>query len=410
MDNTSPACWPATTFHDLASKSNSKACQLSLPFQPEGPAECSKHLEHLLNDTFLALRIHAGTTGNFFRLEFKDLALRHTFALMRLSTLPYEGDLMKLPSIAYNLAQSFIGRYGPDIWFAPEASADTETMVCEQGDKDTVWQDECEQRRQAAELENYFMMLLQLPAVAPKDWLVEKICAAAWASSVHHGPRPRAGTNMDIFANSRLGRLPPELRNCIYEYAFDTVISITPSYSGTGRLIIRHEHCCCRRSVKDSHAIGLTATCRALRAETLELFYHNVTIELCNRIQDGSAQIWPFDHLLHGLDRNPIALRCLAKSVIEVEVSLVREVYTLPCLFAKTVNALARALRVWRLSAIETMQVRATLFYQGVCAEEIKRAELEIDVLDVPCSARKAAKQLQEIDEQEIGCTIAVVP
>ncbi|KAF2766918.1 hypothetical protein EJ03DRAFT_338057 [Teratosphaeria nubilosa] len=201
-NNPAPACWPAITFHDPAFKGTSRACQLSPPFQPNGQAEISKHLEHLLNDTFLGLRIHAGTTGNFFRLEFKDLALRHTFALLRLRSLPYEDDLMKVPFIAHGLAQSFIGRYGPDIWFAPEVSADNETMVCEQGGKDTVWRDQGAQRRLAAELENYFMILLQSPAVAPKDWLVEKVSAAAWACSVHYGSAFGRGAVLDCFASA----------------------------------------------------------------------------------------------------------------------------------------------------------------------------------------------------------------
>ncbi|KAF2766919.1 hypothetical protein EJ03DRAFT_338058 [Teratosphaeria nubilosa] len=201
---------------------------------------------------------------------------------------------------------------------------------------------------------------------------------------------------METFANSHLGKLPPELRNRIYEYAFDTVISVTPSYPGEGRTPICHERCC-RQSVRDPHAISLTATCKALRAESLGLFYRNVTINLCiaNMV---ISQSWRITLFLDRLDRNPIVLPCLAKIVIEAG----RFVFLLD-FCRRTIEVIIAILREGRLPAIETMLVWATLLYGNDREKVIKHAELEIDVVDLPRSARKAVKQLEEIDEQEMA-------
>lgn len=106
-----------------------------------------KELEHLLVEAFKKLNVANGTS-------FRDLALRHIFAMLPGRTLSLRTDDAHIQ--AHILAHTFIVRYGDDFW--PTDDVDRESGVYEV-------------------VVEYFIVLLQLPAQAPHDPLMAALTA-----------------------------------------------------------------------------------------------------------------------------------------------------------------------------------------------------------------------------------------
>ncbi|KAF2766923.1 hypothetical protein EJ03DRAFT_166345 [Teratosphaeria nubilosa] len=79
---------------------------------------------------------------------------------------------------------------------------------------------------------------------------------------------------MEALAQSPFGRVAPELRNQIYEIAFDTTI-ITEWFPSDGRFAL-HRY---KNHTITNTAIGMLGTCKAIRSETLQLFFSTARIE-----------------------------------------------------------------------------------------------------------------------------------
>ncbi|KAH9840482.1 hypothetical protein Tdes44962_MAKER01682 [Teratosphaeria destructans] len=129
-------------------------------------------------------------------------------------------------------------------------------------------------------------------------------------------------------AQSPLHKLPAELRNAIYEHAFDTVVRTTSRPPAP-----RIDHGQTPDATAELHraravekfglhrdgsggvtktAIGLLGTCRTVRKETLQLFFHTVKIVLhCDEYTTGIARA-----LLGGL--HPDALPAIRTLTLEL--------------------------------------------------------------------------------------------
>lgn len=73
--------------------------------------------------------------------------------------------------------------------------------------------------------------------------------------------------------NSPLAKLPPELRNNIYELALHSLEPIVTYYD-------KHSTGFCNPYINRVHVLALPATCKQLRAETLNLLYSLLSVEV----------------------------------------------------------------------------------------------------------------------------------
>lgn len=100
--------------------------------------------------------------------------------------------------------------------------------------------------------------------------------------------------------HSPLGRLPPELRNNIYELVFKQMKPVTIFYlDGAWN---RHHL---------THDFALTKTCKQIHAETSQLFYSGSTFMLIAQNSNGEASPCPHSLISRMGEANTTAMRTL---------------------------------------------------------------------------------------------------
>jgi hypothetical protein len=115
-----------------------------------------ENIAELLLFTFCGLSIQPNYGTDFYP-DFYDLAIRHTFAVLRTPTgLPYSNDAVIVASAGEKIAASFMERYGPDLW----------ENYREDGPVESV---------RKGQVAQFFMYLLMDKARPPKDELVQRI-------------------------------------------------------------------------------------------------------------------------------------------------------------------------------------------------------------------------------------------
>ncbi|KAK5124137.1 hypothetical protein LTR85_001840 [Meristemomyces frigidus] len=112
-----------------------------------------QELERLLRDTYSNLNIRGNDTGPAYHATFRELALRHIFAILPVRRL-HLTNFHEIHVEAPNLATSFVRRYDADIWPDGDMSEGTEL-------------------RRA--LVGYFLLLLQTDAQAQGEPLLDSL-------------------------------------------------------------------------------------------------------------------------------------------------------------------------------------------------------------------------------------------